>query len=356
MKIFITGGAGFIGCNCTKYFLNKGHEVVVFDNLSRIGVHLNLDWLKSLGKFQFIKGDVRNAGLLAKYFAGNQDVDVVFHFAAQTAVTTSITNPREDFEINALGTLNLLEAIRHSNSDPIVIYSSTNKVYGNLDYLNIRSRGMRYELVDYPQGISEDFQLDFHSPYGCSKGVADQYVHDYHRIYDMKTVVFRQSCIYGPRQFGVEDQGWVAWFIISALKGNPITIYGDGKQVRDVLHINDLLHAYSKAIDNIELIKGNIYNIGGGPDNQLSLLQLIEMINKQAGMGMVYTFDSWRAGDQKIFCADNTKLEKELDWQIHENYREGIVTLFNWIQDNTVLFRNITQKSEPSRGKQRRVT
>ncbi|OQY14608.1 MAG: CDP-paratose 2-epimerase [Desulfobacteraceae bacterium 4572_187] len=355
MKIFITGGAGFIGCNCAKYFLDKGHEVVVFDNLSRIGAHLNLDWLKSLGKFQFIKGDVRDADLLEKYFTDNRNVDVVFHFAAQTAVTTSITNPREDFEINALGTLNLLETIRHSNSDPIIIYSSTNKVYGNLDYLNIRPIGMRYELVDYPQGISEDFQLDFHSPYGCSKGVADQYVRDYHRIYGMKTVVFRQSCIYGPRQFGVEDQGWVAWFIISALKGNPITIYGDGRQVRDVLHINDLLHAYSKAIDNIELIKSNIYNIGGGPDNQLSLLQLIEMINRQAGIGMGYKFDSWRAGDQKIFCSDNTKLEKELGWQINEDYRKGIVTLFNWIQDNTALFQNITQNSEPSRGEQRRI-
>lgn len=355
MKIFITGGAGFIGCNCAKYFLDRGHEVVVFDNLSRIGTHLNLDWLKSLGKFQLIKGDVRDADLLEKYFKDNRDVDVVFHFAAQTAVTTSITDPRQDFEINALGTLNLLEAIRNSDSDPIVIYSSTNKVYGNLDYLNIRSNGTRYELVDYPQGISEDFQLDFHSPYGCSKGVADQYVRDYHRIYGMKTVVFRQSCIYGPRQFGVEDQGWVAWFIMSALKGKPITIYGDGRQVRDVLHINDLLRAYSMAIDNIKFIKSNIYNIGGGSDNQLSLLQLIEMIKIQTGMGMGYKFDSWRAGDQKIFCSNNMKLEKELGWQIHEKYGDGIVTLFNWIKDNMALFRNITQKIKPPFGKKMRV-
>lgn len=344
MKIFITGGAGFIGCNCARHFMDVGHEVVVLDNLSRIGSDLNLDWLNSLGEFQFIRGDIRDSGLLQEYFKDNQDVDVVFHFAAQTAVTTSITNPREDFEINALGTLNLLESIRCSDSDPVVIYSSTNKVYGNLNYLNIRSKELRYELVDYPQGISEDFQLDFHSPYGCSKGVADQYVRDYHRIYGMKTVVFRQSCIYGPRQFGVEDQGWVAWFIISALKNNPITIYGDGRQARDVLHINDLIHAYSKAIDNIGLIKGDIYNIGGGPENRLSLLQLIEMISSQTGMEIGHKFDSWRAGDQKVFCSDNTKLEKGLDWQIGENYREGIVTLFNWIQDNTALFQNITQK------------
>lgn len=322
--------------------MDEGHEVVVLDSLSRIGSDLNLDWLNSLWEFQFIKGDIRDFGLLQKYFRDNQDVDVVFHFAAQTAVTTSITNPREDFEINALGTLNLLEAIRHSGNDPIVIYSSTNKVYGNLDYLHIRSRGMRYELVDYPQGISEDFQLDFHSPYGCSKGVADQYVRDYHRIYGMKTVVFRQSCIYGPRQFGVEDQGWVAWFIISALKGNPITIYGDGRQVRDVLHVNDLIHAYAKAIDEVDLTNGDIYNIGGGPNNQLSLLQLIEIINNQTGMEIGYKFDSWRAGDQKVFCSDNTKLKKELDWQIGEDYREGVALLFNWIQDNTALFQNIT--------------
>jgi len=341
VKIFITGGAGFIGCNCTKHFIDEGHEVVVLDSLARVGSNLNLDWLNSLGEFRFIKGDIRDFGLLQQYFKDNQDVAVVFHFAAQTAVTTSITYPREDFEINALGTLNLLEAIRLSDSDPIVIYSSTNKVYGNLDYLNIRARGMRYELVDYPQGISEDFQLDFHSPYGCSKGVADQYVRDYHRIYGMKTVVFRQSCIYGPRQFGVEDQGWVAWFIISSLKNNPITIYGDGRQVRDVLHINDLIHAYSKAIDKIGLTNGDIYNIGGGPDNQLSLLQFIEMINSQAGMKIRYKFDSWRSGDQKVFCSDNTKLEKELGWQIGEYYREGIVTLFNWIRDNTALFQNI---------------
>lgn len=345
MKIFITGGAGFIGCNCAKYFLDEGHEVVVFDNLSRIGTHLNLGWLKSSGKFRFIKGDVRDADLLEKYFTDNRDVDVVFHFAAQTAVTTSITNPREDFEINALGTLNLLEAIRHSDGDPIVIYSSTNKVYGNLDYLHIRTNGMRYELVDYPQGISEGFQLDFHSPYGCSKGVADQYVRDYHRIYGLRTVVFRQSCIYGPRQFGVEDQGWVAWFIISALSGNPITIYGTGKQVRDILHIDDLISAYVKALKKMDTCNGHIYNIGGGIENQLSLLQLIEMINFQKGMTIEYGFHPWREGDQRIFLSNNTKLKEELAWRPKEGFDTGIGKLSRWVQENRDLFGICRQNS-----------
>jgi len=331
MKIFVTGGAGFIGCNCSKYFMDKGHEVVVFDNLSRAGADLNLSWLKSSGDFRFIEGDIRDFGMLQKYFEDNPNVDVVFHFAAQTAVTTSIVNPQEDFEINALGTLNLLESIRNSNIDPIIIYSSTNKVYGSLEYLRTRLNGMGYELVDYPLGISEDFQLDFHSPYGCSKGVADQYMRDYHRIYGMKTVVFRQSCIYGPRQFGVEDQGWVAWFIICALKKTPITIYGDGNQVRDILYIDDLIDAYSKAVHKIELAQGNIYNIGGGATNQLSLLQLIDMIKNQAGMAVKYEFDSLRQGDQKIFFSDNTKLKIDLNWEARTRYQNGIENLFDWI-------------------------
>jgi CDP-paratose 2-epimerase len=338
MKIFITGGAGFIGCNCAKRFLDQGHEVIVFDNLSRIGTHLNLDWLGSSEKFQFIKGDVRDADLLKKYFKENPDVDAVFHFAAQTAVTTSITSPREDFEINALGTLNVLETVRHSDGDPIVIYSSTNKVYGKLDYLNIRTKDTGYELMDYPQGISEDFQLDFHSPYGCSKGVADQYVRDYHRIYGLRTVVFRQSCIYGPRQFGVEDQGWVAWFIISALAGNPITIYGNGKQVRDVLYIDDLILAYMEALKKIDICNGQIYNIGGGFENQLSLLQLIEMIGHQKGTAVEYDFHPWRAGDQRMFLSNNTKLKKDLAWHPKEDFKTGIEKLSRWILENKALF------------------
>jgi CDP-paratose 2-epimerase len=291
---------------------------------------LNLKWLKTSGEFQFIKGDVRNFSLLEEYFKNNTEIDVVIHLAAQTAVTTSVINPKEDFEINALGTLYLLEAIRQSKNDPIILYASTNKVYGSLENLRIKLNGAKYELIDYPEGISDNFPLDFHSPYGCSKGAADQYVRDYHRIYGMKTVVFRQSCIYGPRQFGVEDQGWVAWFMLSALDDRIITIYGDGQQVRDVLYIDDLIDVFSKAIDEIHLSKGGVYNVGGGHKNQLSLLELVEIMKNMLNLNVRYEFDSWREGDQKVYISDTSRCNTDFSWEPAFSPLEGIKLLHSW--------------------------
>jgi CDP-paratose 2-epimerase len=330
MKIFITGGAGFIGCNCAARFLNEGHDVVVFDNLSRFGSEANLDWLKSKGEFRFIKGDIRDFQALKSYFKENPETEAVIHLAAQTAVTTSIENPREDFDVNALGTLNLLEAVKLCKGDPAVIYSSTNKVYGSLDHLKVALNGSRYELVDLPNGISENAPLDFHSPYGCSKGAADQYVMDYHRMYGLRTVVFRQSCIYGPRQFGVEDQGWVAWFIISAVRGDPLTIYGDGRQVRDVLEITDLIQAFEQAIERVDVAQGAVYNIGGGRENRLSLLELVQMIEHRLGRKIPYRFDSWRAGDQKVYVSDIGKCKDELGWEPRISVKDGFEKLYAW--------------------------
>ncbi len=332
MKIFITGGAGFIGCNCAKYFIENGHETIIFDNLSRTGTELNLEWLKTIGSFHFIKGDLRDQHILEKLFIENTDVDVVLHLAAQTAVTTSVVDPREDFDINALGTLNLLEAVRLSECNPIVIYASTNKVYGNLEHHTISKNTTRYELVDFPKGLSEETPLDFHSPYGCSKGVADQYIRDYHRIYGLRTVVFRQSCIYGPRQMGVEDQGWVAWFILAALEGKPLTIFGDGLQVRDLLYIDDLSSAYVKAIEHIDRANGEIYNVGGGPENQISLLEFLKVLKNQIGLTTQYSFSSWREGDQRVFISDNAKLRDHLGWQPTTTVGKGLDALFHSIQ------------------------
>ncbi|MES2201161.1 MAG: SDR family NAD(P)-dependent oxidoreductase, partial [candidate division FCPU426 bacterium] len=251
MKALVSGGAGFIGCNMSKRLLQEGWQVTVFDNLSRPGTANNLRWLKNFGRVRFVKGDVRDRARVRAAYKAAQSPDAVFHFAGQVAVTTSVTDPREDFEVNALGTFNMLEGLRHGLSaaskkktKPAFFYSSTNKVYGGMEDIRVVEKGGRYQYRDLPKGIPESRLLDFHSPYGCSKGAADQYVHDYGRIYNFPTVVFRQSCIYGYRQFGVEDQGWVAWFTIAAALGKPLTIYGDGKQVRDVLFIEDLCDAY----------------------------------------------------------------------------------------------------------------
>jgi CDP-paratose 2-epimerase len=249
MRLLITGGAGFIGCNAAHRFLQRGAQVTIYDNLSRRGSISNLDWLRAqhgADSFKLIQADLREADRLAKAARGQ---DVILHYAGQVAVTTSVQNPRGDFEDNALGTFNALEAARLSGSNPIFMYSSTNKVYGGMEYLGLVESDTRYAYRDHLYGISEEFPLDFHSPYGCSKGAGDQYVRDYARIYGLRTVVFRQSAIYGPRQFGIEDQGWIAWFIIAAVTGKPITIYGDGKQVRDVLYIDDLIDAYESAIE-----------------------------------------------------------------------------------------------------------
>jgi CDP-paratose 2-epimerase len=338
MKALIIGGAGFIGCNIARRLIEQKDEVLVFDNLSRKGTHSNLRWLQSLGPVQFFKGDVRESGGLAEVFRDHPDIDVVYHMAAQVAVTTSVTDPREDFEINALGTFNVLEAIRLARVDPILIFASTNKVYGGMEDVKIVEQDGRYAYRDFTEGIPEDRILDFHSPYGCSKGAADQYVRDYARIYGMRTLTFRQSCIYGYRQFGIEDQGWVAWFTIQAVLDRPITIYGDGKQVRDMLFVEDLVDAYQAAIRDIETTSGKIYNLGGGPKNKMCLHDLIAKLEELAHRKLRYDYDEWRPGDQPVFVCNVEKAKQDFGWEPHTSPEEGVTKLFEWVSKNTQLF------------------
>jgi CDP-paratose 2-epimerase len=334
MKIIIIGGAGFIGCNAAARSIRRGDEVIVLDDLSRQGTELNIKWLESVGKFEFARGDIRDKDFMDNFFSSEKGINVVLHLAAQVAVTTSVTDPRNDFEINALGTFNVLEAIRNSGQDPICIFSSTNKVYGNLDDLDIIEGEKAYSFRGDIDGVTEDQLLDFHSPYGCSKGAADQYVRDYSRMYGLRTVVLRQSCIYGPRQFGIEDQGWVAWFIIAILLGKQLTIYGNGKQVRDILYVDDLLDSYDQAIKNIDTAAGQIYNIGGGPKNQISLLQFLELLGELIGKNIPHASSTTRPGDQPIYVSDITRAEKELGWKPQTNYKDGIKKLYDWVVEN----------------------
>ena len=338
-KILITGGAGFIGINAASYYLKKGHEISILDNFSRKGSNANIDWLKesNFEKLKIIKAEIRSD--LDKINEIVKNVDIVLHFAAQVAVTQSVINPREDFEINALGTFNLLEAVRNSGNNPIFIYSSTNKVYGDLKDVKILEKKTRYVFDSLSLGVSEERCLDFHSPYGCSKGAADQYVRDYARIYNLKTIVFRQSCIYGPHQFGVEDQGWVAWFIIALMKNKNITIYGNGKQVRDLLYIDDLIEAYDLAIENIEKTKGQVYNIGGGADNTISVwLEFKPLLEKLFNKKIDVNFSDWRPGDQPIFVSDIRKAKKDFGWEPKIKIDDGIKKLYEWISKNKHIF------------------
>jgi CDP-paratose 2-epimerase len=339
-NIVITGGAGFIGSNTASYYLSRGDHVVIFDNLIRNGTDKNLAWLKSLGgKLTFIRGDVRKTSDVGKLIPFMSNADGIIHLAAQVAVTTSVVNPREDFEINALGTLNVLEAARAAQAKGKIIYASTNKVYGGMEDVEVIRKNNRYAYASLPYGASELQPLDFHSPYGCSKGAADQYVHDYGRIYDLDTVVFRQSCIYGPRQFGVEDQGWVAWFIIATTLGKKLSIYGDGMQVRDLLYVDDLVRAYDGAITAREETRGNIYNIGGGRDNTLSVWsEFGPLLSELYGRKLTATFEDWRPGDQKIFIADIRKAKKEFGWEPAVSVRDGITRLHAWVSANRNLF------------------
>jgi len=336
---FITGGAGFIGSNYVDRLLKRKADVTIYDNLSRAGAPLNLKWLKEThGKnsFQLIEGDVRDADLLIQKASNS---DVIVHLAAQVAVTTSVVKPREDFEINAQGTFNVLEAARSSRRNPVVLYASTNKVYGGMEDVPVVEDATRWRYENLPLGCPETQPLDFHSPYGCSKGAGDQYVHDYARIYGLRTVVCRQSCIYGPRQFGVEDQGWLAWMIIAAVTGRQISIYGDGKQVRDVLHVEDLLDAYDSSIENISKVKGSVFNLGGGAVNVISVWnEFGPILEKHLGKSIHVLRGDWRPGDQKVFVADIRKAEKELDWKPRINVEEGVSCLFQWVKDNRNLF------------------
>jgi CDP-paratose 2-epimerase len=338
MKTIITGGAGFVGSNAASRYLKRGHHVVVVDNLVRDGVRKNLEWLQPQGALEFIELDIRDGAELARVFLRHADADQILHLAAQVAVTTSVGDPREDFEVNALGTFNVLEAMRQARISAPVIYSSTNKVYGGMTSVDVVEKGGRYAYQSLPHGVSEEHNLDFHSPYGCSKGSADQYVIDYHRIYGLRTVVFRQSCIYGYRQFGAEDQGWVAWFMIASQLGRPITIYGDGKQVRDILFVDDLLDAYDAAFAAGARAAGRAYNIGGGTDNVLSLLELLAYIGQQRNRKVPYSSSDWRPGDQKVFVSDIRRARAELGWAPRISCAEGLHRLYDWISQNHELF------------------
>jgi CDP-paratose 2-epimerase len=338
-RALVTGGAGFIGCNLADRLIGEGQVVTIYDNLSRRGVQSNLDWLASLhggGSFQLIQADVRNPSALAQAVQGQ---DVIYHLAGQVAVTTSVLDPRDDFENNALGTFNALEAARAAGSNPIFIYASTNKVYGGMEDVIVEEEATRYRYRDLPLGIPETQPLDFHSPYGCSKGAGDQYVRDYARIYGLRTVVMRQSCIYGTRQFGIEDQGWIAWFVIAAVTGKPITIYGDGKQVRDILFISDLLDVYQAAIDRIDATASQVYNIGGGPENTLSVwAELGPMLAKLLGRKVNVSRGDWRPGDQRICIMDPRKAQRELGWRPKVGVAEGVRRLYEWVAANKELF------------------
>ncbi len=338
-QYLITGGAGFIGSNYVHRLMKRGEKATIFDNFARAGAPRNLEWLKKeFGEaaLDVVVGDIRDADRIAE---AGRDADVIVHLAGQVAVTTSVTNPREDFEVNALGTFNVLEAARLSGKKPIVLYSSTNKVYGGMDDVEVVEDETRWHYKDLRYGASEEQPLDFHSPYGCSKGTGDQYVRDYYRIYDIPTVVLRQSAVYGPRQFGIEDQGWLAWFVIAAVMGRPINIYGDGKQVRDMLFVDDLLNAYDLAIANIDVAKGQVYNMGGGVTNVLAVWsEFGPMLEKLVGKKIEVTRGDWRPGDQKVFYADYRKAERELGWTPKVSLEEGIERLFQWVQENKDQF------------------
>lgn len=339
MKILITGGAGFIGSNAADRLAGEGHEVVLLDNLSRAGSERNLSWLQERHpQLAFVKLDVRDRRELAEAFQGYGPFDAVFHLAAQVAVTTSVERPLYDFEVNARGTLNLLETARAAPNQPIVLYTSTNKVYGGLEDFPVEEGEDRYRYRQGIQGVPESAALDFHSPYGCSKGAADQYVRDYHRIYDLPTIVFRNSCIYGPRQFGIEDQGWLAWFVIAALREDPITIYGDGKQVRDVLFIDDLLDGMLAAVGAIDVTAGQVYNMGGGPVHSVSIWrQFGPLLEEYLGRPIPVSYGDWRPGDQRVYISDVAKAGQDFGWAPSTPVREGVARLVDWIRQNMDL-------------------
>jgi CDP-paratose 2-epimerase len=348
-KWIITGGAGFIGCHAAARLHAAGHHVVLVDNLSRRGAEANLAWLRARGVTDFVWADIRDAHAMHALLACHADAHAVLHLAAQVAVTTSVTDPRTDFAVNALGTLNVLEAVRTAASGgPAVLYSSTNKVYGELEQLQVVEHAGRYAHADLPVGVSEAEPLDFHSPYVCSKGAGDQYVRDYARVFGLRTVTFRQSSIYGTRQFGVEDQGWIAWFCIAATTGQPFTIYGDGMQIRDVLWVDDLIDVYKRALEHIDVVAGEVFNIGGGPGLTLSLNELVAKLEQALGRKLDPPFADWRPGDQRVFVADIRKAQRLLGWTPRVAPGEGVETLLHWVRENRALFGPATLKIAPS--------
>jgi CDP-paratose 2-epimerase len=316
-RILITGGAGFLGVNAAIHLIKGGWFVTLLDNLSRAGTERNLKWLitRYPNRTAFIKEDVRNAGALPEHV---RDHDAILHLAGQVAVTTSLVDPGTDFDVNARGTLNVLEAVRLHNHDAPLVFASTNKVYGKLDHRNAACK--------------ETQPIDFHSPYGCSKGAADQYVRDYARCFGMNTVVLRQSCIYGAHQYGTEDQGWVAHFVHSILKEKPLTIYGDGTQVRDLLDARDLSSLYATVIDKIGITRGEIYNVGGGPENQRNLLEVIDQIGELTGKKAQFSYADWREGDQTFYVSDISKAKNDLGWEPQVPFDRGLRDLISWAE------------------------
>lgn len=336
MKILITGGCGFLGSNLAAHALKRGDDLVVFDNLYRSGSVHNLQWLQQQGTFCFVHGDIRNFNDVQRVVADSRP-DAIFHLAGQVAMTTSIANPRMDFEINAVGSHNLLEAVRLHAPEAAVLYSSTNKVYGDLEQFDYRETDSRYECVDRPAGFDEMTTLDFHSPYGCSKGAADQYMLDYARIFGLKTVVFRHSSMYGGRQFATYDQGWVGWFCQQAVATKngtlrePFTISGNGKQVRDVLHADDMISLYFSAVERIDVARGNAFNIGGGMANSLSLLELFALLEDLIAMKLVFMELPPRESDQRVFVADIAKAKRVLGWEPRVCSSDGVRRMFEWV-------------------------
>jgi CDP-paratose 2-epimerase len=337
--VLITGGCGFIGTNLAHAVATGGRRVRVLDNLSRPGVEENLRWLKKThgDRISVEVGDVRDPFAVRRAVAG---VEAVFHFAAQVAVTTSLADPMHDFDVNVRGTVNVLEAVRAQEQPPALLFTSTNKVYGGMEDVPLKLRGLRYEPCDAGlrvRGFGENRPLDFHSPYGCSKGAADQYVLDYARSYGLRTAVFRMSCIYGPHQFGTEDQGWVAHFLIRALEDRAITLYGDGMQVRDILYVEDLVRAFLLAERQIDTLAGQAFNMGGGAANTISLLELVDLIGELHGAAPRIFYENWRTGDQRYYVSDIGRFAAATGWRPRVNVREGVGNLYNWLLESRGL-------------------
>jgi CDP-paratose 2-epimerase len=339
--MLITGGAGFIGVNAADHFARRGWKITLFDNLSRSGTERNLAWIQSVHPeaVRFVKGDSRDAGLVKETMRGH---DAILHLAAQVAVTTSLVDPRPDFEINALGTFNVLDAMRTEAADATLLFASTNKVYGGLSDIPLHATATRWLPEDEKSGVDEAQPLDFHSPYGCSKGAADQYVRDFARCYGLKTVVFRQSCIYGAHQYGNEDQGWVAHFMHAVANDRPITIYGDGRQVRDLLDVRDVCDLYSVALERIGDCAGQVFNIGGGPENARSVLEVLHQVEAMFEKDANYTHSEWREGDQPFYVSDIAKAKSVLGWEPRIDSARGLDELAQWILQDHAAASDLT--------------
>ncbi len=338
MKLLVNGGCGFLGSNLAAHGIKMGYAVTVFDNLSRLGSSQNLEWLRSLGNVEFIHGDTRNKNDVETVIKEGQ-FDAVFHLAGQVAMTTSIANPYKDFEINTMGAINLLDSVRKYSPQTAIFFSSTNKVYGDLENYTYIEDEKRYRCAEFPNGFDESVPLDFRSPYGCSKGAADQYMLDYARIFGLKTTVFRHSSMYGSRQFATYDQGWVGWFVEKAIEKyknpncEPFTISGNGKQVRDILHAKDMINLYYSALENTDKVCGQAYNIGGTMEQSLSLLELFDMLNSLLGIKLQYKQLPPRQSDQKVFVADITKISDKIGWKPEVSAIEGVSAMVDWVKE-----------------------